>query len=109
MPRPIMLGPKPHGPIMPGPTGHRLAPQHPPHGPLGGCVGDCCENAERPPVIARIAPTMIALRIFPPPLAVLAYHGRELQVEDMPVLTADRGGKSKRQADVRALTDLIRT
>jgi len=52
---------------------------------------------------------MIALRIFPPPLAVLAYHGRELQVEDMPVLTADRGGKSKRQADVRALTDLIRT
>jgi crossover junction endodeoxyribonuclease RuvC len=33
----------------------------------------------------------------------------ELVVEDMPLLTTDRGGKSKRQADVRALADLIRS
>jgi crossover junction endodeoxyribonuclease RuvC len=41
-------------------------------------------------------------------LALLTTAG-ELVVTDMPVLTTDRGGKSKRQADVRALADLIRT
>jgi hypothetical protein len=40
-------------------------------------------------------------------LALLTTAGK-LQVEDVPTLESERGGKRKRQADVRALADLIR-